>query len=365
MARATRQLYYFTQLVGPALLPAHARGAVCSSHGMVSLLSGDVSRTWRVLGATEGSPGHTVELRHHTVTGTRVVFVDNQAVESTLGSSTIFSSFFNDGSDRVSFQLPSGRPAEVAIERTGFASFAYTLLVAGARVPEATEQVDEGSPAFTFVCGVPEAAAGTDELYEPVIWFRVDVKRTTVSTGEERSTSCHRRFRDFGELNEDLRSAFKGHQLLANVPEMPPKELKVLQNHFDAGFVEGRRALLDAMMSRIAQVPRFASSPAVLAFLGMSDQVREASVLFRDGPLGLIIDPSPTMSGRASSSMVVGFKPLDSGEPGPAAASGVVSVGDIISKINGESVTELSHEEVLMKLQAPKPLMVHFLGFQT
>ena len=331
---------------------------------MVSLMSGDVSRTWRVPGAAEGSPGQTVELRHHTVTGTRVVFVDNQAVEGTLGSSTIFSSFFNDGSDCVAFALPGGRGAELKIVRQGFATFVYTLEVAGVRMAEATEQVDEGSPPFTFLCGVPEAAVGKDEMFEPVIWFRVDVKRTCAATSEERVTTCHRRFRDFGELNEDLRSAFKGHQLLANVPEMPPKELKVLQNHFEGHFVEERRLRLDSMMQRIVGVPRFASSPAVLAFLGMSDQVREASVLFKDGPLGLIVDPAPTTSGRASSSMVVGFKPLDSGQPGPAAASGVVSVGDIISKINGESVTELTHEEVLMKLRAPKPLMVHFLGFQ-
>ena len=86
-------------------------------------------------------------------------------------------------------------------------------------------------------------------------------------------------------------------------------------------------------------------------------------MLFGDGPLGIIVDPSPSKSGRSSSSMVVGFKPLEDGRQGPALESGVVQIGDIMSKINGDSVAELSHEQVMMRLRGARPMMVHFLGF--
>ena len=152
----------------------------------VAVWSGDVSRTWRVAPAddSEDQTARTVELRHHTVTGTRVVFVDNQAIETTLGSSTIFSALFSAESDRVQFPLPDGRLAHVEIKRNGLTGFSYTLFVAGERVPEATEtaEASTGPPPFAYKVSVPEAVRGKDAMFEPVVWFRVDVERTTAAT---------------------------------------------------------------------------------------------------------------------------------------------------------------------------------------
>jgi hypothetical protein len=77
---------------------------------------------------------------------------------------------------------------------------------------------------------VPVAAQGKDEQMNDVTWFEL---RTTVTRpdGSVHANSCHRRFRDFDEVNNDLRSSFKGHQLLSNVPCMPRKELKILADH--------------------------------------------------------------------------------------------------------------------------------------
>ena len=83
----------------------------------VAVWSGDVTRTWRVPPATTtttrsppASPSLqssvVVELRHHTVTGTRVVIVDGQPIETTLGTSSIFQtlsqSFFGSSSSSSS-----------------------------------------------------------------------------------------------------------------------------------------------------------------------------------------------------------------------------------------------------------------------
>ena len=322
---------------------------------------------WRVApvdGGADQAP-RTVELRHHTVTGTRVVFVDNQAIETTLGSSTIFSALFSAESDRVQF------PCRTAASRTcgDQAQRPHGVFLHALRSRRASAggdgdaEASTGPPPFTYKVSVPEAVRGKDAMFEPVVWFRVDVERTTAATGAVCKSTVHRRFRDFVELADDLRSSFKGHHLLGNVPDPPPKELKALQDHFEPSFVEDRRRALESMVQRIAAVPRFCSCASVQAFVGLSEQVREASVLFGDGPLGIIVDPSPSKSGRSSSSMVVGFKPLDDGRQGPALESGVVQIGDIMSKINGDSVAELSHEQVMMRLRGARPMMVHFLGF--
>jgi hypothetical protein len=90
--------------------------------------------------------------------------------------------------------------------------------------------------------------------------------------------------------------------------------------------------------------------------------VREKSVLFGLGALGLVLQSAPTKHGGHSGSMVADFQPLEDGSQGPAQLSGMISEGDIVSKINGEGVTDISNEAVMRKLIA-RPAVVHFIGF--
>jgi hypothetical protein len=116
--------------------------------------------------------------------------------------------------------------------------------VEGGRIPEATEISEEAQEQYKVT--IPGASIGRDEEGVSVVWFRV----TTVCTGPNgtRRTSVHRRFREFGELCDDMRASFKGNHLLGNVPDMPRKELKVLANHMDPVFIEERRVRLELFM---------------------------------------------------------------------------------------------------------------------
>jgi hypothetical protein len=40
-----------------------------------------------------------------------------------------------------------------------------------------------------------------------------------------------------------------------------------------------------------------------------------------------------------------------------------LAVGDLVSKINGETVSDLSHEQVLVQLRKPRPILIHFIGY--
>ena len=152
----------------------------------------------------------------------------------------------------------------------GFAGFTYTLTVAGERIPEAMEVTDEGADKYKVT--IPRACIGRDEENGSVVWFQVDTV-CTAGDGTQRQTSVHRRFRDFGELSDDLRSSFKGNHLLGNVPDLPRKELKIIANHMDPVFIEERRVRLELFMARIVQVGRFCTAPCLLSFVGMSEQV--------------------------------------------------------------------------------------------
>jgi hypothetical protein len=65
---------------------------------------------------------------------------------------------------------------------------------------------------------------------------------------------------------------------------------------------------------------------------------------------------------NAASTAGDGAAATPSGEPQVKEGMGL-AVGDLVSKINGESVTELNHEQVLWQLRKPRPLLIHFIGY--
>ena len=64
-----------------------------------------------------------------------------------------------------------------------------------------------------------ELERGARERGEPVVYYRVRATREA----DERSTVVHRRFRDFAALNDAVRAAYKGSQLLGSFPQPPPR----------------------------------------------------------------------------------------------------------------------------------------------
>jgi PX domain len=54
-----------------------------------------------------------------------------------------------------------------------------------------------------------------------------------------------RRFRDFSELNSQVKQNFKGHHLRTSLPPLPEKHSKLTTNHNSQSFLDDRYAKLE------------------------------------------------------------------------------------------------------------------------
>ena len=280
----------------------------------VSIFAGLVKRTWRV-----GPRCLAVTLDHNTVTGTRVLYVDGGEVAGTEGISSVFSA------QTILMFTADGWSGRVIIERSG-TEVVYTCIVSqGAQ--EMTVQEDNAAAvggaadlASKLQLRVETPEGGVTETGEPVVYYEV----VCVREADGRGTRVHRRFRDFFALNDAVRSAYQGSQLLGSLPEPPPRGLKFLENHADPAFVEKRRWLLADFLYKLESVPRMRMNADFLAFVGLVGNTRETSVFFPEKSLGLSLNPSPD----GTTSVLAALKPLADGKPSPAQARKLVNVGD-------------------------------------
>ena len=192
-----------------------------------------------------------------------------------------------------------------------------------------------------------------------VVWYRVDTK--VESTGLE--VAVHRRFSDFHFLNSSLSMYFKGSHLYNALPSPPPKGFKLWEDQKSPDFIENRRMLLEKYLRNLIMIPRVAELQELYDLLGIvNSDIRETSMIFSAGPLGLTLRAQA--SGGPSPAVVADFKPGSDGVYGPAKQSGLIGIGDCISKVDGESVFEDTYDVIVQKIQlAPRPVLIHFLGY--
>jgi len=202
---------------------------------VVSFLSGPVTRTWRV-----GPRLAAVTLEHNTVTGSRALAVNSAEVPGTAGSFTFFSAPLE-----LSFSVDGYAGRVVLVSEGG--NVVYRCLVAPPGGGAAEEVAEEnalgaglGAESHKLRLAVEAWEEGVGgERGEPVVYYRVRATREA----DERSTVVHRRFRDFAALNDAVRAAYKGSQLLGSCPQPPPRGLPFFDNQDDPGFREKRRWL--------------------------------------------------------------------------------------------------------------------------
>ena len=294
----------------------------------VSVFSGPVTRTWRV-----GPRRLPVCLSHNTVTGARSLHVDGDEVAGSVGSTTMFSRPLP-----LSYTTTDGWRGTVTIEFSG----SSVLYRCQAHPPEGGAPLDlpednaPGAGGGTGSSSEDDSAAklhvkvdapemGVSEAGEPVVYYCV----STTREADGRATRVHRRFRDFFALNDAVRSAYQGSQLLGSLPEPPPRGLKFFENHSDAAFVERRRWLLADFLFKLEAVPRMRGNADFVAFLGLVGTVRETSCFF---PAGVALGVS--LGAKGGLTEVTGLKPLSDGRPSPAQSSGVIRVGDTVRLCN-------------------------------
>jgi hypothetical protein len=72
-----------------------------------------------------------------------------------------------------------------------------------------------------------------------------------------------RRFREFAELNSQIKQNMKGHHLRDVLPPLPDKPSKQFTDHKDLGFI----------LVNMVSIPHVANMVCMKAFLGIMDQV--------------------------------------------------------------------------------------------
>ena len=317
----------------------------------VSLLAGPVTRTWRC------GPRHApVQLYHNTLTGQRWLTADGIEVPGSVGT------FYGPLSNKtyIMFTLDDNKGV-VTLEAAG-SRVIYQCVYNEVNIPEENSIIDNGnninqnevnnSSKLRITIDITEL--GTDEENKPVTWFKV---RTVRESGKGQ-TVVHRRFNNFLALDEALRSAYKGSPILQSFPSMPTRGIKLLTDQFDPAYIEKRRWLLQDYLYKVENIPRMRTNLDFLTFLGLLDNTRETSCLFPPSlPLGL------TLTAKGEFTEITGMKPMPDGRPGPVVADGIISIGDKVSKINGEDVLDNTYDIIIAKIKsAPRPLVIHFLG---
>ena len=142
-----------------------------------------------------------------------------------------------------------------------------------------------------------------------------------------------RRFKDFADMNSQIKQNFKGHHLRSSLPLLPEKVLKITTDHLDPAFIQDRKHKLDLYIRDLVLIPHVADMTCVKAFLGLVDQIREISYSFHLPKLGITL--AANMKNVQVSPAVV--QSIQSPENCP-----LVCVGDCLSRINGASVNGLN-----------------------
>jgi len=310
----------------------------------------------------------TAKLQHNCTTGKVVLFIGGEQVWEGMTSMYSANVVANMNMVNRTFYFGKGTKGMFFFQNecNGIlpspSAFRYAFWIENlSPVDEATRASDNNS-GKDFKVWVPRA----DVTGDGVAWYRVDTKR--LGTGTE--VAVHRRFRDFHNLHAALGSYFRGSHLFQSLPSPPAKGIKMLQNHHDPTFIEERRVKCEAYLRQLMLYPRIATIQEMHTFLGLSGgRLREMSVLFQPGSLGLKMSRQgmgPSRVGVAAFNKVKG-PPEDGGGDvaGPAEASGLISVGDSLTRVAGEDVTEISYDEVIQRIMAaPRPLVLHFTGYE-
>eukprot|EP00946_MAST-07B_sp_MAST-7B-sp1_P001661 g1661.t1 len=248
-------------------------------------------------------------------------------------------------------------------------AYRYSFLICPSDNPETHySPKDEATSLSTNTAGkdfkvwIPRADLTGDD----VTWYRIDTKR--LGSGIE--VAVHRRFRDFHFLHEQLGTYFKGSHLYHSLPRPPAKGIKLLQNHSDPGFIEERRVQCEAYVRKLLLFPRVAEIQEMMDFLGLvgaGGKLREMSVIFQAGPLGIKMNRQGMGVSRIGVAAFNNAKSVDgkTETPGQAEQSGLINIGDNLVKVAGEDVSGMEYDDAIQLIMAAKrPVVLHFTGYE-
>jgi hypothetical protein len=299
------------------------------------------------------------------------------------GTSSVMS-LRGTGSDTLRVKVGS-TDVVVRIALVNTFGYSYRCEVNGSIIKEANEELpDETLPTYDMSIPTTQVVSQvTDGKTESVVIYNIESVRSV----DGRVARKSRRFKDFFDLQEDVSSAFVGNHLSNSLPRLPRRGVKIISDHLDPLFVEGRRMELQSFLRSLVKIPRVSNNPEFLQFIGMLDSdstssptkgdtfvrvdagvrdktltqadFQEYSTTFQEGSLGMTLKSTTVSFGVA---MIDCFNDNDDGSMGQAERNGEVAPGDIVSRVNGVSVTSCSYSEVISQIgKATRPLTLHLL----
>jgi len=185
---------------------------------MVSIFEGRLSRTYHY---EVQDRVNVITLYHDPITGLRSVMLNYQEVPGSSGISAII---MGSGGHRMYFTLSPNEVNNGYIEilRDGLVSFTYKCVINGQIISEVTAKVGSGERLFDVSIDDKDTMFTPDESDSNmgngrVAWYLVKVVRLS----DKVTTAVHRRFRDFADLNSNIKQNFKGHHLRSSLPSLP------------------------------------------------------------------------------------------------------------------------------------------------
>lgn len=300
----------------------------------VTILDGQLARTWKYI---HNNRQHLINLYHDTITGVRSAMLNYEEIFGSAGNSNLLM----DRPHHIQFDIDMGVVGLITIYREGFFAFGYECTVNGTPLVETTqEQVTNYDEIFKAEV-VDTFTTPDEENGSTVAWYIVETNRLKDDT----KTKVHRRFRDFADMNSQVKQNLKGHILFGSLPPLPEKTLKILVDHNDSQFIRDRVQGLNIFLSMLLGLPQVCDMTCVKGFVGIMEQVREFSICFDVATLGFSLRNPVSVDDIQRSELCPGLKE-----------------GDSISKINGVPVAGLSFSGVVSRLKfLPRPMIVHFV----
>lgn len=124
-----------------------------------------------------------------------------------------------------------------------------------------------------------------------------------------------------------------------------------MTDHNDSYFLDQRLAELNTFLINLFRFPHAPHMTCSKAFLGLMEQVRETSFIFTAHVLGISLAPNTSPGTPA----VVGSVQE------PALCPGL-QPGDVLSKLNGKAVGEMSHTVLVNHIKhMRRPIILHFV----
>jgi len=305
----------------------------------ISVFSGEVNRTWLFLDP-ESSIEHIVTLYHDTISGVRCAMLDYEEIPGSMGTTLIFS----QSGATIIFTI-NNKTGFIRISREGLISFKYECVFNGTEIPESTSHVSSGNEE-RYSVSVKQTVTTKNDSFQIIAWYEIE----SIRPSDGAKTVVHRRFRDFSNLDAEIRAALKGNHLSSSLPILPGKAIKVLHDHKTPEFIEQRRIDLDVYLQKLFNMPHVPQMYQLQSFLGIVKTVREYSVVFRNLDTGISLERVQAES-PACVALVRDTTLRDQ-----------ISVGDLVSKINGKPVARVTFEELMHKIETPeRPLIVCFI----